>query len=251
MTDLEAAAIFGTGIVAGAVNAAVGSGTLITFPMLLAAGYPPVIANVTNTVGLIPGALSGAIGYRRELASQRSRLRWLGIASTFGGATGALLLAMLPTAAFDTIVPVLIAFACASLLLQTRLAVVLNRRRKIATHRGRLAWLGAYGVGVYGGYFGAAQGFLTIALMGMIFNDSIQSLNAARNVLSLLANLAAALLFIAILDVAWFASALIATGSTLGGILGAGLGRKLPPIVLRGCLLAVAVVTIVSLIANL
>ncbi|QPP10254.1 sulfite exporter TauE/SafE family protein [Streptomyces bathyalis] len=250
MTGLESMAVFAAGIVAGTVNAAVGSGTLIAFPVLLAVGYPPVTANVTCTLGLVSGAFSGAYGYRRELAGQRSRLIRLGAASVLGGVTGGVLLLLLPAEAFAAVVPALIVLAGALVLVQPKLAARLAHRRRIAVHGGVLLWLGIYGVGVYGGYFGAAQGVLAIALMGLALDDDLQRLNAARNVLSLLVNLVAASLFLVIADVAWLPSVLLAAGSLLGGVLGARLGRRLPPMVLRGFLVAVGLAAIPLLVLD-
>jgi len=156
------------GVFAGGINTVVGSGTLVTFPVLLAIGYPPVVANVSNTVGLVPGSVSGAIGYRKELAGQRQRVLRLGVASLLGGITGAVLLLTLPESAFEAIVPVLIAIALVLVVLQPRLSRMVAARRTAARpHGGPLLWTGIYGTGVYGGYFGAAQGIILLALMGI------------------------------------------------------------------------------------
>mgnify|MGYP002336346814 CR=1 FL=1 len=247
MSPGEAIAVGLAGLAAGTINTIVGSGTLVTFPALLAVGYPPVLANVSNTVGLVPGSLSGAVGYRAELAGQRGRLVRLGVASLLGGVTGALLLLVLPQAAFHAVVPVLIGLACVLVVVQPRLAAVLSRHRH---HPGRkpLLYLAVYLAGIYGGYFGAAQGVLLIAIMGLLLDDSLQRINAAKNVLALLVNLVAALVFVSVTDVAWTAAGLIALGSTIGGQLGALLGRRIPDVVLRAVIVVVGVVAIVGLV---
>src|SRR4051812_15580005 len=159
-------AIAAAGMAAGAINTLVGSGTLITFPVLLALGYAPVTANVSNNVGLVPGSVSGALGMRPELAGQRERVLRLGSASTLGGILGAILLLVLPSSAFRAIVPVLIALALVLVVAQPWLARRLADRRERPAHGGPLVWLGVLGAGVYGGYFGAAQGVLLLGLLG-------------------------------------------------------------------------------------
>jgi uncharacterized membrane protein YfcA len=240
----EALAIFGAGTAAGAVNAVVGSGSLITFPTLLAFGYPPVIANVSNSIGVVPGNASGALGYRRELAGQRSRLVRLGLVSSVGSAAGAAALLSLPPASFEFIVPALILIASVLVVLQPWLSRrIVARRSRHAESTGGPAEgheaispalsAGVLGSSVYGGYFGAAQGVLLIGLLGTFLDDSLQRVNAAKNVLAGIANGVAALIFIVFAHVAWLVVLLIATGSTLGGLLGARFGRRLPPLALR------------------
>lgn len=248
----EAVAITAAGIAAGGMNAVVGSGTLITFPTLLAFGVPPVLANVSNNVGLVPGVLSAAYGYRRELRGQRARLIRFGAASLLGGLAGALLLLNLPAAAFRAVVPVLILTACLLVLLQPRLNrwVAARRGEASRTDGGVPMWLGVLGTGVYGGYFGAAQGVLLMGMFGAVLRDDMQRLNAAKNVLASLVNGIAAIVFIAVADVDWTIAALIAAGSTAGGLLGARLGRKLPPAAMRGVIVTVGVTASAFLVAR-
>ena len=226
MTPLEAGAILLAGLAAGTVNTIVGSGSLMTFPTLLAFGYAPLVANVSNTIGLVPGASSGAIGYRRELVGQRQRTRRLGLAAALGGLTGGLLLLALPASAFARIVPVLILLACALVAVQPRLSA----RWRRAMRRGRSRWrprsLGVFLTAIYGGYFGAAQGVILIALLGIFLPDGLQRLNGLKNVLAGVVNAVAALLFIAVAPVAWAPAALIAVGSVIGGQIGARYGRQ-------------------------
>ncbi len=247
------AAILLAGVAAGTINTVVGSGTLITFPTLLAFGIPPVTANVSNTVGLVPGSVSGALGYRRELRGQRGRLLRLGSASLVGGVIGAVLLLALPAAAFSTIVPVLILLGCLLVLLQPAIA---RRVAERAADRGRLHEHGALWVwglvlltGVYGGYFGAAQGVLLMAILGIGIQDGLQRLNGTKNVLAGLVNAVAAVVFILVADVDWRVAGLIAVGSVIGGQIGATVGRRLPPLALRLVIVAVGVVAVVSFVA--
>jgi uncharacterized protein len=316
---LQALAIFAAGLAAGTINTVVGSGTLITFPTLLAFGYPPVLANVSNNVGLVPGVASGVHGYRAELAGQRRRIIRLGSASACGGLVGAILLLVLPAEAFKAIVPALIGVAVVMVLIQPRLARWMARRqlarsaaragdgdlaapadgadpgppppadaghgtggtggngtasgtggteaagRAGATAVGVLPaagissradaiggpvlWVLVFCAGVYGGYFGAAQGVLLIGMLGIAFNDNLQRINAVKNVLAGLVNGVAAVVFIALTHVDWGVAGLIAAGSILGGQLGARVGRRLPPWGLRLLIVCVGVAALVKLLA--
>jgi uncharacterized membrane protein YfcA len=311
---LQALAIFAAGLAAGTINTVVGSGTLITFPTLLAFGYPPVLANVSNNVGLVPGGFSGAHGYRAELVGQRRRLLRLGSASLCGGLVGAILLLVLPAGAFKEIVPVLIGIALVMVAFQPRLARFVAARQRARAGWGADApaadapaadgpaadgpaadggpggtgggaevrvsagaagagavsavgvirpvrqdtalqlggpvlWVLVFLSGVYGGYFGAAQGVLLIGLMGVAFTDSMQRINAVKNVLAGLVNGMAALVFILVTHIDWGAAGLIAAGAVLGGQLGARIGKKLPPWGLRVLIICVGTAALVKLLA--
>ncbi|WP_174185373.1 sulfite exporter TauE/SafE family protein [Nocardia barduliensis] len=255
MTWLEQLAVFGAGIAAGGINTIVGSGTLITFPVLLAFGLPPVTANVSNTIGLVPGSISGVHGYRRELAGQRDRLTRLGTASLLGGITGAVLLLVLPAGAFKAIVPILIIVALVLVVVQPRLASWVRRRREnddapVPEHGGPILFAAIFAAGVYGGYFGAAQGVLLIGLLGVFVHDDIQRLNGVKNALALIVNAVSALIFIVVADVNWQAVALIALGSILGGQLGARLGRRMPPTLLRAVIVVVGLIAVIRLVTS-
>ncbi|MGH8994000.1 MAG: sulfite exporter TauE/SafE family protein [Acidimicrobiia bacterium] len=251
MTGLEQVAVFVAGMAAGAINAVVGSGTLITFPVLLAVGYPPVVANVSNTVGLAPGSASAAYGYRRELAGQGARLVRLGVASVAGGITGAILLLVLPDEAFKAIVPVLIALACVLVVAQPALVRRLRRDEGQARrHGGPWLFAAVYGTGIYGGYFGAAQGVLLIAILGLALAENLQRINAAKNVLAGLVNTVAAVVFLFSAEIAWQPVILIAVASTVGGQIGAHVGRRLPPAVLRGFIVVVGIAAMVKLLTD-
>jgi uncharacterized membrane protein YfcA len=248
VTPVEALFVFVAGVGAGTINTIVGSGTLITFPTLLAVGYPPVLANVSNTVGLVPGSASGALGYRRELEGQLPRLLRLGTASTLGGITGALLLLQLPASAFKAIVPVLIGVGCVLVVALPWISRRVRPPESAPSHGSALVLVLVYLAGVYGGYFGAAQGVLLIAILGLGLAESLQRINAAKNVLAGVVNGVAAVVFIVVSDVAWAAAALIAGGSIVGGVIGASVGRRLPPAALRGVVALVGVVAIVKLV---
>jgi uncharacterized membrane protein YfcA len=252
VSPLHAIAIFAAGIVAGTINTVVGSGTLFTFPVLLGFGYPPVVANVSNTVGLVPGSAAGAIGYREELSGQRRRLVPLACASIAGGVIGAALLLSLPASAFKAIVPVFIAVALVLIVLQPRLSKLLaahrpHRRRELA---GPIPTLGVFAGGIYGGYFGAAQGILVLAILSLGLDDELQRLNAVKVVLTGLVNLVSGVVFVFAAHVAWAPAGLIAGGSVIGGVMGARAGRRLSPGVLRAVIVVVGVVAIVRLLTS-
>jgi uncharacterized membrane protein YfcA len=250
MTPLHAVAIFAAGIVAGTINTVVGSGTLVTFPVLLGFGYAPVTANVSNTVGLVPGSVSGAVGYREELGGQGRRTLPLAAASVLGGITGAVLLLSLPASAFKDIVPAFIALALLLIVFQPRLAKILARHRPPSQHHaGRAATAGVFASGVYGGYFGAAQGILLLAILTLALDDDLQRINALKVVLAGLVNLVAGIVFVFVAHVAWGAAGLIAAGSLIGGVVGARAGRRLPAPALRAVIVVVGIVAIVRLVA--
>jgi uncharacterized protein len=263
----EALGILGVGIAAGAVNAVVGSGSLITFPTLLAFGFPPIVANVSNNVGLVPGNISGAVGYRRELSGQRGRLIRLGAFAIAGSVGGAAALLTLPPGSFKLIVPVLILSACVLVLIQPWLSArIVARRNRLAKQTGAAQTgaartgaersertspalaAGVFGSAAYGGYFGAAQGVLVIGLLGTFLEENLQRVNGAKNVLVAMVNGAAAVVYIIFAHVAWLVVLLIAVGSTIGGLLGAKFGRKLPPIALRIFVVVIGVISAVKLI---
>jgi uncharacterized membrane protein YfcA len=244
-----ALAILGAGLAAGTINTIVGSGSLISFPTLLVLGYEPVLANVSNTIGLVPGSISGTVGYRRELEGQGGRIRALAAASVAGGLTGGVLLLVLPGSVFRGVVPILILVACVLVALQPRLARrAAERSGQRHEHGGRLLFFTIFATGIYGGYFGAAQGVILIALLGIFLDDSLQRLNAAKNLLAALVNGVAAVLFIVAADVAWGAALLLALGATAGGQLGATIGRRIPAPLLRVVIIVVGTAVAVKLL---
>jgi len=249
---LESLGVLLAGVGAGTINTVVGSGTLITFPVLLAVGLSPVTANVSNTIGLSLGSLSGAWGYRAELVGQRARLVRLGSASLIGGLTGGVLLLVLPSSAFDAIVPALILLGVVLVLLgpriSRRVAARAERRGGLPNHGAAWVWPAVGGAGVYGGYFGAAQGVLLMAILGIGVDDTLQRHNATKNALAAIVNGVAAVLFIVVAHVDWRAAALVAVGSVLGGQIGATVGRRLSPAFLRAVIVVVGVVALVSFV---
>ncbi|MGJ9412682.1 sulfite exporter TauE/SafE family protein [Aeromicrobium sp. CF4.19] len=249
MSPTDAAIALLAGLWAGTINTVVGSGTLVSFPVLLGLGLPPVVANVTNTVGLFPGSLAGAWGYRRELRGQGRRIAVLSVFTVIGSVTGAIVLLVLPPDAFERIVPWLIALALVLVVGGPRLTAHLRQTRYAPTERTTVAVaVVATLCAVYGGYFGAAQGVLMMGFMGMLLAEDLQRLNALKNVLTGLTNLVAAVVFAIVADVQWGLAAMVAVGAVMGGLLGARIGRRLPPNVLRGVIVVVGVVAMYALL---
>ncbi len=247
MSPVEIAAIALAGLAAGAMNTVVGSGTLITFPVLLAFGYSPVTANVANTIGLVPDSVSGAWGYRRGLAGQRARAIRLGASSVLGGVTGAALLLVLPASTFSAIVPGFIAIALVLTVLQPHLSA-LFQKRDIGIGRGRraLTTVAVYATAVYGGYFGAAQGILLLAILGVMLAQDLQRTNALKTVLTGVINGVAGVCFMFATHVEWRPAATIAVASIAGAQLGARYGQHLKPTTLRAIIVAVGILAIVD-----
>ena len=261
MTGWEMAAVAAAGFAAGGINAVVGSGTLVTFPVLLAVGLPPVTATISNSLGLVAGNLTGAIGYRRELRGQRGLVLRLLPASVLGALTGAFLLLHLPPSSFEAIVPVLIGLAVVLVACQPALQRALMHRRRGDSDRGgprvgpgRMAALfaGAYATGTYGGYFAASQGVLQIGIFGLLIRESLQRLNALKNVLTTAVNGVAAATYVVVATdrVDWRAAALIAVGAIAGGYTGARFGRRLPAAVLRAAIVVLGLVAIAVLVTR-
>lgn len=247
------------GLAAGAINALVGSGTLITFPTLVALGYPPVVSTMSNAVGLVAGSASGSWGYRNELRGQWDRLRWQIPASLIGAALGAFLLLHLPEKIFIAIVPVLLVLALLLVVLGPRIQRWARRRAEgsgrslehITPTRMAVLVIGTFAVGVYGGYFTAAQGILLIGVMGALLPESMQRMNAAKNLLALLVNAVAAVGYtlVAYDRISWSVAGLIAAGSLVGGWAGARWGRRLSPNALRTTIVVVGVIGLYRLMA--
>ncbi|WP_199178204.1 sulfite exporter TauE/SafE family protein [Mycobacterium hubeiense] len=247
------------GVGAGAINALVGSGTLITFPTLVALGYPPVTSTMSNAVGLVAGGVSGTWGYRRELRGQWNRLAWQIPASFVGAGVGAWLLLHLPERVFEQVVPVLLIAALILVVIGPRIQAWARRRAEeagrsadhVSPRRMTALVAATFGIGAYGGYFTAAQGILLMGAMGALLPESVQRMNAAKNLLSLIVNIVAALAFtvVAFDRISWAAAGLIAAGSLLGGFLGAHYGRRLSPNVLRAVIVVVGLIGLYRLLA--
>ncbi len=248
----DAIVILVAGMGAGTINAVVGSGSLITFPTLVALGYPPLLSNVSNNIGLVPGSISGIVGYRRELVGQRPRLSRLVPASLVGGLTGAVLLLALPSAVFRRVVIVLIVVALTLVVFQPAISrrLAVRRADRVPRHHDVTpALAGLVGLaGVYGGYFGAAQGIVLIAVLGIFLDDELQRLNACKNVLAGSVNAVASIVFVITTSIDWKVVGVIAVGSTIGGQIGARYGRRLDPRVLRALIVCVGVTALVRLL---
>lgn len=241
------------GMAAGLINAVVGSGTLVTFPTLLAFGVPPVVANTSNSVGLVAGGISGTWSMLPELRPQKRRLLRLGLAGLLGGTTGALLLLSLPSAAFKTIVPVLIGLGCVLVIVQPWLSKRVSAKHSpgdTATDSEPLwLWFAVVGSSIYGGYFGAAQGVLMLAILGIgLPHDSMARINAVKNGVVTLVNLIAAVIFILISHINWWAALAVALGSIVGAMIGARIGRKLPATLYRVVIVTIGVIAIINLV---
>jgi uncharacterized membrane protein YfcA len=239
-------------LVAGAVNAVAGGGSLLSFPALLAVGYPALTANVTNSVALTPGYFGGTLGYRRELAGQRPRILALGATSATGAVVGAFLLLVSSPELFDRIVPFLIFLACGLLALQTRLARLVRARRADdgrqpvgeragADHHTVPLLATQFLAAMYGAYFGAGVGIMMLAILGIFLTDSLQRLNALKGLLSLLVSVVAAVWFVLFAEVSWVAVGVMAVASLLGGQLGVVLARRLNDQILRWLVIAFGV----------
>jgi uncharacterized protein len=247
----QAVLVCAAGVWAGAINTVVGSGTLITFPALLSVGLSPIDANVSNTIGLFPGSFVGAYGYRRELEGQARRAGLLSTASALGALSGAILLLALPPGAFNAIVPALIGIALLLVVFGKQITGWLVARGRVAREHVTLdLWVGSLVTGIYGGYFGAAQGVLLMAFLGLFLAESLQRQNALKNVLAGVTNLVAAIFFVVVaLDkVNWTAAGLVAAGSIVGGFIGARVGRRLSPGLLRATIVVVGVAAMVKLL---
>lgn len=248
MSAFEIVAILVAGVGAGAINAVVGSGTLVTFPTLVALGYPPLVANVSNNVGLVPGSLAGAIGYRRELRSQKARLASLIAFSAAGGLVGAIALIALPSSAFDAVVPVLLAMSIVLVVAQPRIVTRLADRRGESNAAHPFVRALVFAAGIYGGYFGAAQGVILLGILGSALPGSLQGANALKNVLAGVVNLTAGMMFILVADIDWAVVGLIAAGAALGGWLGGNYGRRLPDTALRVLIVIVGSIALYHLL---
>lgn len=271
MSLVDALLILLAGMGAGAMNAVVGAGTLITFPTLLALGFPPVVANVSNTVGLVPGSAAAAYGFRATLTGRKRLVLQLVSASAVGGVLGGALLLVLPSEAFEMVIPPLLLLSAVLAALQPRVSAwVVARRERLAADAAAdvptsdlpaesvaaveepadaasvgirtspILYVIVFLTGIYGGYFGAAQGVILLAVLGIFVAGGMPQVNGIKNVLAGVANLVSAILFVAIAEVDWRVVGLVAVGATIGGLLGSRFGRKLPAGPLRALVVAVA-----------
>ncbi|WP_228942249.1 sulfite exporter TauE/SafE family protein [Nocardioides sp. Leaf374] len=253
MSGLEQLAVLAAGLGAGVLTSTVGVASLLSFPVLLAVGLPPVVANASNTVGLLPGAVSGSLGYRAELRVH-PRLTWsVLLACGTGAVAGAFLLLSLPAEVFGAVVPWLILFTCLLVGVQPRLSARLRSRHDGGTPVDRTAMSRTTRVfcaltGVYGGYFGAGSGVMAMAVLGLGLDVEMRVLNALKTLAVMAGNLVAGAIFVVVADLDWTAVGLLALGSVGGGYVGARIGRRLPPTVLRSLVVAAGVAAAVGLL---
>ena len=241
----------GAGLLAGAVNAVAGGGSLISFPALLAAGYPAVTANVTNTVAIWPGYIGGAVGYRQDLDGQSPRLAVLGVTSALGALVGAGILLVTPGSLFRSVVPWLLLLAAGLVAVQPKVAAAIQRLPGgRGEHRSALLRAASFGGGVYGAYFGAGVGVLTLGILGLFLNDAIHRLNALRSVLVLIVNTVALAVFSLFGPVSWKAVAVMSAASLAGGWTGSRLVRRLNPTAVRAAVVVTAVAVGVTLLVR-
>ncbi|WP_323961844.1 TSUP family transporter [Arthrobacter sp. JZ12] len=256
MDLLRDALILVGGLWAGTINTIVGSGTLVTFPILIALGYAPVTASISNAMGLVAGNMSGAWGYRSELKGSGRTLLKLLPASLLGGVTGAALLLNLPETVFGLVAPFLIVVALGFVIFQPKLQRWVRRRaeaRPAAPSHPLALTILVFLAGVYGGYFVAAQGILLVGILGVFLHGTMQAANAMKNVLVLGVNLIAAVSYMifAFDRIDWWVVLLIAVGSLAGGFVGSLVGRRLPPVALRSVIVVLGLVALYVMISRL
>jgi uncharacterized protein len=220
----------------------------VTFPVLVALGFPPVTATTSNAIGLITGSITGAYGYRAELRGHGRRLVRYGVASVLGAIGGTVLLLSLPADAFETIVPVLVGAAVLLVAVQPLLTRRLRGRDAEASANPWLLYPLIFAVGIYGGYFTAAQGIMLVGVMGLLLTDPLQRLNAFKNALAALVNVVAGAIYAVVAPIDWTVVLILAVSSTVGGLLGARVGRRLSPLVLRVVIVVIGVAAIVDLV---
>ncbi|PZG14128.1 sulfite exporter TauE/SafE family protein [Nonomuraea aridisoli] len=236
MTAVDLVFLVGAGLLAGAVNALAGGGTLISFPALLALGYPSLTASVTNAVALWPGYLGGVLGYRAELRGQRRRAIALSLTAVLGACAGSSLLLLTPSVLFESLVPWLVGFASLTLLAQPWL------RRLFGGESGgpvnRLVYAGVFAGGLYGAYFNGGMGVVLLTVLGLFLSDTLHRVNAVRAALALVISSVSVVAFSLFGSVRWQAVAIVAPASLAGGFLGTRLARLMSPKVLRGVVVA-------------
>ena len=246
----EGAIIALAGLWAGLINTVVGSGTLVTFPVLVALGYPPVTATTSNAIGLITGSITGAVGYRSEMVGHGRRVARYAVASLLGAVGGTVLLLSLPADAFETVAPILVGVSVLLVLVQPVLSRRLSARVAVDRKESPLLYVLIFLVGIYGGYFTAAQGIMLVGVMGLLLTDPLQRLNAFKNALTAVVNLAAGLIYAFVAPISWPVVGVLAVSSIIGGLLGASIGRRLSPTVLRAVIVVIGVIAVVHLLVD-
>ena len=253
MSGLETLVVLLAGLGAGVMTSTVGVASLLSFPVLVAIGLPPVIANASNTVGMTPAGLSGSFGYRQELR-EHPRMTVAVIATcAVGSVAGAVLLLALPADVFEAIVPWLILFTCVLVGVSPRLNRWLRRNHdgtepEPRTRMSPLTTFFATLTGIYGGYFGAGSGVMMLAVLGLGVDLEFRIINALKTLAVMAANVVATLIFVVVADLDWQAVGVLAAGSIVGGYVGARIGRRLPPTLLRALVVLVGVIAFVTLL---
>lgn len=251
MNDIwQIALIAAAGFIAGAINAVAGGGSLVSFPALLAVGYPPITANVTNNIAVLPGYLGGSFAYRRELKGQHTRMRTLGVVSALGAVTGSLLLINSSDEFFSRVVPFLILLSCILLAAQPRLAKILRDANHGGPTNRSSSWLLPlqFITAVYGGYFGAGLGIMMLAVLGIYLEDNLQNVNALKGVLSMFIGLVSATTFALLGPVIWSAVAIMGMTSLVGGQVGVSLARRMSATALRSVVIIFGIVVAAYLV---
>lgn len=238
--------------VAGAINAVAGGGSLVSFPALVAVGYPAKVANITNTVALWPGYIGGSISYAGQLSGQRRRVLVLSVPSILGAIVGSAILLYTPASSFETIVPFLILFAAGLMAVQVRLAAwVAKHRPDRADADINVEVLGGtFILGVYGAYFGAGLGILTLAVLGILLPDDLHRSNALKGLLSAIINAAAVVYFAIFAPVAWIPALVMSVAALAGGYYGVGVARKFSAVTLRRVIIVYAVAIAVLMLVR-
>ncbi|WP_307853700.1 sulfite exporter TauE/SafE family protein [Nocardioides palaemonis] len=247
---LDALLVVVTGFGAGVLSSTVGVASLLSFPVLVGLGLPPVAANVSNTLGLIPGGLGGVVGYRREVREAGPVARMIVLVCAVGAVAGAALLLGLPPGVFEAVVPYLILFTCALVGIQPRVAAWLRARHErrhgeqLAERRHMSPATTAFATltGVYGGYFGAGAGVMMVAVLGIGTDLELRVVNGLKTLSLMVGNIVAGLIFVVVADPRWDVAVLLAVGSLVGGYVGARIGRVLPDAVFRWAVVAAGVV---------
>jgi uncharacterized membrane protein YfcA len=248
--SVELALLLAAGVASGAVNAVAGGGSLLMFPALLAVGFPPLAANVTNSVIQCPGYVGLALGSRRELRGQQSRVLSTTGVAVAGSLLGSLLLLVLPTRVFDAVVPALVALASVLLGVQPWLSRRIGEPRPDVPDRRTILLPAVFFAAVYGGYFGGALGVILIAVLAVTAHDDLRRLNAVKGALSLIISVVSVAVFTIGAPVDWAVVALLAPTTLVGGFLGAKLAGRLPAPVLRVAVVVVGLAVSIYLFAT-
>jgi uncharacterized membrane protein YfcA len=245
VTGAEQLAVLVTGFGAGILTSTVGVASLLSFPVLVAVGLPPVMANASNTIGMTPAGLSGSFGYRRELREHPRVTTVVMLTCALGSVAGALTLLALPPGVFETIVPWLILFTSVLVGIQPWISRRLKARRGAdvpdRVHLSTLTTFWATLTGVYGGYFGAGSGVMMMAVLGFGTDLELRIVNALKTLAVMAANVVASVIFLFLAELDWVAIGLLAGGSVVGGYVGAHIGRRLSAPVLRTLVVIVGV----------